>query len=470
MNRSNFYGVYRGRSPVGYVNDGLCRGERPLFMETVGLISLGCARNLVDSEVMLGALKKSGYQIANDPALCEILIVNTCGFIEDSKKESIDTILEMAAFKKKGRLKKLVMAGCLAQRYSKELAGEFSEVDLFVGTGDFPKIAELLEGQERLVVGLPRALADETFPRILATPKHYAYLKLAEGCQHSCSFCVIPKLRGPLRSRSIESLAQETQNLLQQGVKEFNMIAQDSTGYGCDRRDGATLRKLLERLTSLEGEKWFRLFYAYPHGFPMEVVDFMRNHEEFCNYLDLPIQHINDRVLKSMRREGNAADIRKIVETVCEKIPDITLRTTLVVGYPTETDEEFEELANFIEEGHFNHVGVFTYSTEEGTTAAKLKDDVSAKIKRARKKRLMEIQQKVSLARNQRWVGKTMKVLIDEGALLRQGYAGQARHQGQAPEVDGVIHTHSATPPKKPFAQVKITEAGPYDLKGQIIS
>lgn len=431
-------------------------------METVGLISLGCARNLVDSEVMLGSLKKAGYQIVGDPALCDILIVNTCGFIEDSKKESIGTILEMASFKKRGRLKKLVMAGCLAQRYSKELSEEFQEVDLFVGTGDFPKIAALLEGQERLAVGLPRALADETFPRILATPKHYAYLKLAEGCQHSCSFCVIPKLRGPLRSRSIDSLVAETQNLLQQGVKEFNLIAQDSTGYGRDRRDGATLRKLLQALAKLEGEKWFRLFYAYPHGFPMEVVDFMRDEAQVCNYLDLPIQHISDRILKSMRREGNSEDIRRIVETVREKIPGITLRTTLIVGYPGETEAEFEELARFVGEGHFDHVGVFTYSEEEGTTAAKLKDDVPRKIKRERKKQLMEIQQKVSHARNLRLVGKILKVLADS--------PGKARHQGQAPEVDGVIHTSSPLPSADtPFARVQITQAGHYDLEGRII-
>lgn len=433
-------------------------------METVGLISLGCARNLVDSEVMLGSLKKAGYQITHEAKLCDILIVNTCGFIEDSKKESLDTILEMAALKKKGRLKKLVMAGCLAQRYSKELAGELPEVDLFIGTGDFPKIVELLDGfgpdgprHDRVAVGRPRALADETFPRILATPKHWAYLKLAEGCQHSCSFCIIPKLRGPLRSRSIPSLVTETKNLIEQGVKEFNLIAQDSTGYGRDQCDGATLKKLLERLTKLEGEKWFRLFYAYPHGFPMEVVNFMRDHEEVCNYLDLPIQHINDRILKSMRREGNSKDIRTLIETVRGKIPDVTLRTTCIVGYPSETDQEFEELAAFLQEGHFDHVGVFTYSTEEGTTAAKLEDNIEAKEKRRRKKHLMQIQQKISQKRNERWVGRQLKVLVD---------GKSARHEGQAPEVDGVVHLKDAHIPSGAFTTVRITQALAYDLVG----
>lgn len=436
-------------------------------METVGLISLGCARNLVDSEVMLGTLRRAGYHIAGDPSLCDVIIVNTCGFIEDSKKESIDTILEMAALKKTGRLKKLVMAGCLSQRYSKDLAKELSEVDLFIGTGEFPKIAAMLEnGVGGVQVGLPRALADETFPRLLATPKHTAYLKLAEGCQHACSFCVIPKLRGPLRSRSIDSLVMEAQNLLDQGVKEFNLIAQDSTGYGCDRRDGTTLRRLLERLTKLEGEKWFRLFYAYPHGFPMEVVDFMRDESEFCNYLDLPIQHINDRILKAMRREGSGKDIRDIVANVREKIPNITLRTTCIVGYPSETDAEFEELANFIAEGHFDHVGCFTYSEEEGTAAAKMCDDVPAKIKRERKKRLMEIQQKVSQTRNQRWVGRTLKVLVDG----KTGAGGQARHEGQAPEVDGVVEIAEGSLCVGEFASLRIVGAKTYDLVGLPIS
>ncbi len=447
-------------------------------METIGLISLGCARNLVDSEVMLGSLKKAGYHIAHDPALCDVIIVNTCGFIGDAKKESIDTILEMAALKKKGRLKKLVMAGCLAQRYSKDLAEELSEVDLFVGTGEFPKIAELLKdhppptpsprgrekggGGDRIHVGRPEALADETFSRILATPKHYAYLKLAEGCQHSCSFCVIPKLRGPLRSRSIESLVIEAQSLIAQGVKEFNLIAQDSTGYGCDRKDGATLLNLLKKLATLDGEKWFRLFYAYPHGFPMEVVDFMKEEPQVCNYLDMPIQHISDRLLQSMRRNGTSKDIRNIIETVRAKIPAITLRTTCIVGYPTESDVDFQALADFIAEGHFDHVGVFTYSEEEGTIAAKLKDDIPSKVKRERKKHLMALQQKVSHGRNGNWVGKEMKVLVDGPTV--------GRHQGQAPDVDGVVGLEGARNVKTgEFLTVKITEAKAYDLAGRTV-
>ena len=246
------------------------------------------------------------------------------------------------------------------------------------------------------------------------------------------------------------------------------MIAQDSTGYGCDRKDGATLRKLMERLVGLNGEKWFRLFYAYPHGFPMEVVDFMKGEPQICKYLDLPIQHINDRILKSMRREGTSKDIREIVETVREKIPDITLRTTCIVGYPTETDAEFEELVSFIEEGHFDHVGVFTYSQEEGTTAAKLQDDVPSKVKRERKKRLMEVQQKVSQERNNRWVGKELKVLID-GPSKEAEFVMTARHQGQAPDVDGVVYVNECDLPAGQFATVKIAEAHAYDLVGDIV-
>ncbi|MDO8527502.1 MAG: 30S ribosomal protein S12 methylthiotransferase RimO [Deltaproteobacteria bacterium] len=436
-------------------------------METIGIISLGCARNLVDSEVMVGSLKKAGYHIAQDPTLCDVIIVNTCGFIEASKKESIDTILEMAGLKKKGRLKKLVMAGCLSQRYSTDLAEAMPEVDLFIGTGEFPKVAELLVGQERVAVGKPRALADETFSRILATPSHSAYLKLAEGCQHACSFCVIPKLRGPLRSRSIESLVIETKQLMDQGVKEFNMIAQDSTGYGKDRKDGATLLGLMQSLTKLKGEKWFRLFYAYPHGFPFEVVDFMQGEPELCNYLDMPIQHMSDRILQSMRREGTAKDIRNIIEGVRRKIPDVTLRTTCIVGYPGETDAEFKELVDFVAEGHFDHVGVFTYSEEEGTSAAKLKDDISAKIKRERKKTLMQVQQRVSKSRNEKWIGKTVRVLVD-GPSKESPLVITGRHEGQAPDVDGIVYINECDLPAGTFAKVKITEAHEYDLVGGI--
>lgn len=438
-------------------------------METVGLISLGCARNLVDSEVMLGAVKRAGFHISQDPDLCDIIIVNTCGFIEDSKKESIDTILEMAAKKKKGRLKKLVMAGCLTQRYSDQLAKDLPEVDLFVGTGQYQNIVAFLESESREIhVDRPRALSDESAPRILATPKHHAYLKLAEGCQHTCSFCIIPHLRGGLRSRSIDSLVRETQQLMLQGVKEFNLIAQDSTGYGKDQKNGATLAQLFEKLVAIEGEKWFRLFYAYPHDFPFEVLDVMRNHETICDYLDIPIQHINDRLLKAMRRGGVGRDIRDLVLRFRKTIPDVTLRTTLIVGYPGETDSEFRELADFIAEGDFDHVGVFTYSKEEGTRAFKEEDNVPPKVKRERKKEIMQIQALVSKKRNQRFVSRMIKVLID-GPANESEIVLTARHQGQAPEVDGVVYLNECDLPGGTFAMARITEAHEYDLAGEIV-
>lgn len=438
-------------------------------METVGLISLGCARNLVDSEVMLGAVKLAGFHISRDPDLCDIIIVNTCGFIEDSKKESIDAILEMAAKKKTGRLKKLVMAGCLTQRYSAQLAKELPEVDLFVGTGEYPKIVEYLEAEAREIhVDRPRALYDEASPRVLATPKHHAYVKLAEGCRHTCSFCVIPQLRGGLRSRSIDSLVTEVRQLQEQGVKEFNLIAQDSTDFGKDRHDGATLEKLFEKLASIEGENWFRLFYAYPHGFPYEVLEVMRDHPPICDYLDIPIQHINDRLLTAMRREGTGRDIRELVARFRKTIPDVTLRTTLIVGYPGETDAEFQELADFIAEKPFDHVGVFTYSPEEGTRAFVEKDDVPGKIKRERKKEIMKIQSAVSKKRNERFVGRTLKVLID-GPSKESEMIQTARHQGQAPEVDGVIYLNECDLPAGTFAEATIVEAHEYDLIGKII-
>ena len=437
-------------------------------METVGLISLGCSRNLVDSEVMLGALKKAGFHINQDPMRCDVIIVNTCGFIEASKEESINTVLEMAELKKTGQLKKLVMAGCLVQRYADELKKQMPEVDLFIGTGEYPKIVSLLESECDVAVGKPRALADETLPRLLTTPKHYAYLKFAEGCQHACSFCIIPKLRGPLRSRSIDSLVIEANNFLDQGVRELNLIAQDSTGFGRDRKDETTLKKLFEALTELPQEKWIRLFYAYPQGFPMEVLDVMKDHPQICNYLDLPIQHINDRILKSMRREGVGKDVRDIIEAVRTKIPDLTLRTTFIVGYPTETKTEFEELLSFVEEGHFDHVGVFTYSPEEGTSAAKLANDVPDMIKQDRRNRLLEAQQKVSKQRNERWVGKTISVLVD-GPSADEPLVITGRHQGQAPDVDGVVFLNECDLPAGSFAQVKITEAHAYDLVGEMV-
>ncbi len=433
-------------------------------MKTLHLISLGCPKNLVDSEVMLGALVREGYSLTEKADEADIIIVNTCAFIEDAKKEAIDTVLEMARHKKDGRCNMLVVAGCLPQRYSAEVEGLFPEVDLFVGAGEFPRIAELIakwQGGQKTEVDRPSYIYDHESPRMLSTPSHMSYIKIAEGCFHPCSFCIIPKIRGGYRSRSMDSILKEAGVMLLSGVRELNLIAQDSTAYGRDA--GATLAQLLIELSELPGEKWIRMMYAYPHDFPDAVIEAMKEHRDICRYLDIPIQHISEKVLAAMRRKGEGREIRALIEKLRREIEGVSLRTSLIVGFPGETDKDFEELKSFVREAEFEHLGVFVFSPEEGTPAAKLKKRVPRRVAQERQQEIMELQRGISLKKNTALVGKKMRALV-EGPSAETELLIQARHEGQAPDIDGVIYINEGEPRTGEFATVEITEAHEYDL------
>ncbi len=419
---------------------------------------------------MLGLLAKEGFLFVEDPSKASIIIINTCAFIEDAKKEAVDTILEMAEFKKKGKCRLLVAAGCLPQRHQKELSNALPEVDIFIGAGEFHRIAELLkEGTEKMAVARPVFLYDHRTPRIAVTPPHAAYIKIAEGCFHPCSFCSIPKIRGAYRSRGLESVVEEARGMLARGVKEINLIAQDSTAYGRDLKDGESLERLLVRLAELEGDKWIRLLYAYPHGFPTGVINVMKVVPDVCPYLDIPVQHVSDRILRSMKREGDSREIMGLIDHIRSEIPQMYLRTSVIVGYPGETDDEFDELLDFVAGAKFDHMGAFAYSREEGTAAAKIKDSVPEKVVKERHDEIMRLQQEISFDRNRMHVGKTMQVLV-EGIGEESGGMIQARHAGQAPEIDGLVYIKKGRAKMGDFALVRITEFDAYDLTGEIVT
>ncbi len=439
----------------------------------VSLVSLGCPKNLVDAEVMLGHLPADRYEIVTDESQADIIIVNTCAFISDAKEESVETILEVADYKKNGCCKLLVVSGCLPQRYRDELAGELPEVDLFMGTGDAPRIVELLEttkpgGSGRQAVGLPEFLYDHTTPRVKSSPFYSTYVKIAEGCANYCSFCVIPQLRGPLRSRSIASVVAEVQGLVADGVKEINLIAQDVTAYGNDRHDGARLETLLKELVKIDELRWLRLLYAYPDGVSDELLDLIAGEEKLCNYLDIPLQHIDDDILAMMNRRVDETAIRHLLERIRSRIPDLTLRTSFIVGFPGESDEQFAKLLAFVNEGHFERVGVFRYSREEGTAAAQLPTQVHERIKKARHQKLMKAQARVSFRKNRALVGQIEPVLVEgfseETDLLLRG-----RSVRQAPDVDGQVYITAGQAEIGAIVPLRITDSSEYDLIGEIL-
>ena len=440
--------------------------------EKINIVSLGCARNLVDSEVMTGILRRSDYEVVAEPAEADIVLVNTCSFIDAAKEESVDTILALARLKKDGGLKTLVVAGCLPQRYAGELARELPEVDLFIGTGEVPRIADILKerSRQRVYVGLPSYLYDHETPRVLSTLSHTAFVKASEGCDHKCAFCIIPQLRGPHRSRPIASIVSEAAALARDGVKEINLIAQDLTAYGRERRDGTTLYGLLRELDRVEGIEWIRLLYAYPNFLDDALLDFIRESRRICKYVDIPLQHASRRMLMRMRRGKSGSAVRQAVAKLRERIPGITLRTSLIVGFPGETDEDFREMLDFVEESEFERLGVFKYSFEEGTAAAGMPDQVAEEVKEARWQELMEFQAEISRKKNQALIGVTQRVIID--SLASESGLPQGRTQGHAPEVDGVVYV--AGDPQGiragDFVEAKITEASDYDLTGEIIN
>lgn len=405
----------------------------------VHFVSLGCPKNRVDTETMLAGLPRARYTLTPDAADADIVVVNTCAFVEDAKVESIDTILEMARLKEEGKVEKLLVTGCLAQRYPEELAREMPEVDHFLGTNDLGLVTEILDGRTgtRVAVGDPdRRDYDWEAPRVNSMPGYTAYLKIAEGCSNRCSFCIIPKLRGPQRSRTIESVVAEARELAAAGVVELNLIAQDLTAYGYDLRPRTNLTALLEALVQVDGVRWIRLFYAYPRSFPKGLVELMASEPKIVPYLDMPLQHISDAVLERMARGTRSDTIRRRVAELREKVPGVALRTTFLVGFPGETDADFRLLLDFLEEGRFERVGAFAYSREEGTPSHDLPDQVPDEVKQARLDELMYRQRGIARALNRELVGRTVDVLVeatsDESDLVWIGRTAQ-----QAPEIDG---------------------------------
>ncbi len=439
----------------------------------VSLVSLGCPKNLVDAEVMLGHLPAERYQIITDESKADIIIVNTCSFIQDAKEESIQTILEVADYKKQGNCKLLAVTGCLPQRYREELAAEMPEVDLFMGTGDAPRIAELIAqalGDEQQIdaVGLPDYLYDHSTPRVKSSPHYSAYVKIAEGCANHCSYCVIPRLRGTLRSRTIPSVVEEVRRLVSQGVKEINLIAQDVTAFGAEREDGSNLVALLRELVTIEELPWLRLLYAYPDGIDEELIDLIASEDKICNYLDVPLQHIDDGILSHMNRRVDEAGTRALIDRIRERIPDVTLRTSFIVGFPGESQEQFDKLLAFVREGHFERVGVFRYSREEGTPAAALPDQVPERTKKSRYSKLMKAQARISFRRNRELVSHIEPVLVEgyseETDLLLQG-----RSVRQAPDVDGMVYITDGQANVGDIVELRITDSSEYDLIGEIV-
>ena len=435
------------------------------------IISLGCARNLVDSEVMSGLLAQDHYEIVQEPAEADVVLINTCGFIDAAKAESIDTIVEISRLKQEGTLRRLVVAGCLSQRYPQELATELPEVDLFIGTGEIPRIVNILREHERNqklrhYVGIPEYLYDHVTPRLRSTPSYTAFVKVSEGCDHKCAFCIIPKLRGPHRSRSIESVVKEATMLAQSGVKEINLIAQDLTAYGRDRKDGTTLYGLLKELVHVPDLVWIRLLYAYPNFLDSPLLELIDKSEKICKYIDIPFQHVSAGILKSMRRGKSGSAVQDTVEKLRESISGLTLRSSLIVGFPGETEEDFQALLDFVERTRFERLGVFKYSIEEGTAAASLADHVDEEEKERRWQELMDLQASISRNNNEALIGSIQRVIIDgideTGQLI-------GRTQGHAPEVDGAVYLQNpASLGTGDFADVKITEALEYDLIGEI--
>ena len=438
------------------------------------IISLGCARNLVDSEVMAGILHKNNYEMVADAERADVVLVNTCGFIGAAKEESIDTILDVARLKEAGKIKKLVVAGCLTQRYPDEMAAELPEVDLFIGTGEVPRIAEILREHEantakRQFIGVPSYIYDHATPRLRSTPSYTAFLKVSEGCDHKCAFCIIPQMRGPHRSRSIDSIVQETMELARSGVKEINLIAQDLTAYGRDRKDGTTLEGLLRSMEKVADIEWIRLLYAYPNFLDSPLLEVIRKSEKVCKYMDIPFQHASKSMLRRMRRGKSGSEVRDAVEKLRAEIPGLTLRTSLIVGFPEESEADFEELLQFVEESQFERLGVFKYSEEEGTAAARMPGKISEEEKERRWQEVMDLQASISRKKNEALIGVIQRVMIDEFDSDSRKATG--RTQAHAPEVDGAVFVESLGEQAEirggKFIDVRITGALDYDLIGE---
>ena len=424
-----------------------------MIKQKLNFISLGCAKALVDSEKLIGALKNTNYDITDNPEDADTMVINTCGFIDMARQESIDTILQATELKKKGTLNKLVVMGCLSERYPKELSKDIPEVDYFFGSNDHVKIMQLLTGKEF-------SQDDPIFLRSILTPQHYAYIKIAEGCDNGCSFCSIPIMRGLQKSRSIDSIIWEAEKLSDQGVKELLIIAQDTTSYGWDLKPKQYLNNLVEELDRLDFE-WIRIHYAHPAHLSRKIIQSIADANNFCSYLDMPIQHASDPILKSMRRGLNAEGIKKRIQLLRDAVQDIKIRTTLIVGYPGETEEDFEKLCSFIEEVRFDRLGVFTYSEEEGTLAEALKDDIPQAVKNDRKAKIMDLQANISNENNQLMIGKEFRVLVDDAGEKHS----VGRTEFDSPEIDNIVNIGAKLEVGQ-FYNVKIQSANEFELIG----
>ena len=435
---------------------------------TLFLLSLGCPKNRVDSEVMLGTLLDQGYQLVDEAEAAEVILINSCAFIGEAKQESIDAILEHAQLKETGRCKALVVAGCLTQRYADVLQNELPEVDFFVGTSAYPRIAEIIRGaRDRAVIPNPDYIADAKTPRRNSMPRWTAYVKISEGCDNKCTFCIIPTLRGLQRSRPIADIVEEAHRLVAAGAVELNLVAQDLTAYGHDLPGRPRLHDLLQALAEVPA-RWVRLHYAYPRDFPDALIDALARQPNLARYLDMPLQHIADPVLRSMKRGRDAAWVRKLVGKIRARVPDLTFRTSFIVGFPGETEAQFQELYDFVEEMRFDKVGVFQFSQEEGTESFALPGQLPQRVKAQRQKKLLGLQRKISKAHQQALVGKTLDVLVegvsDETDLLLEG-----RWQGQAPEIDGKVYVNRGEAAPGSIVRVEVEQAGDYDLVGGIV-
>lgn len=448
----------------------------------IGLINLGCPKNQVDSEIMLGLLKNAGFELTSNEEEAEVIIVNTCGFIDAAKEESVNTLIQLGELKKNGRCRLLIAAGCLPQRYKEELLHEMPEIDAVMGTGSFAEVVQICKGfikdksrttqhQQVYITDPTRFNYESPLPRIRISPSHTAFVKISEGCDHTCTFCIIPALRGKQRSRTIDSIAAEVERLSMEGVIEINLVAQDTTAYGRDLREPNALARLLRRLVAIQDIRWIRLLYTYPGSFTKELIEVMAGEEKICKYIDMPVQHIDDNILRHMHRGHTRKSINRTIETLRKKIPDVVLRTSLIVGFPGETEAQFNELMEFVKDVEFDRLGVFTYSNEEGTEAYSMPDQIREKEKKRRRDKLMKGQQKISLDKNQKLIGSKQTVLID-GPSPEAPYLLEGRTYGHAPEVDGVVYitdTAGDMPSPGKMTLVEITDAHPYDLIGRLV-
>ncbi|HXL04673.1 MAG TPA: 30S ribosomal protein S12 methylthiotransferase RimO [Bacillota bacterium] len=440
----------------------------------VALVSLGCAKNLVDSEVMIGLLSEAGFEPTVKLNKADVLIVNTCAFIDEAQEEAVDTILRLAELRKRNPSRRLVVTGCLAQRFPQELLDEIPEIDAVVGTGDFHGIVKVvrdtLSGKRVKLVGKqPCFIYDESFPRCISTPRHTAYIKIAEGCSNYCSYCVIPEVRGGFRSRPIDSIVAEARRLAEGGARELILIAQDTTRYGQDLYGTPALSELLKEVCRIDEVEWVRVLYMYPTRVTNELIEVMASETKLCKYVDLPLQHVDNELLKLMNRSGGHEEARQVINRLREAIPEITVRSTFIVGFPGETEDKFRSLLDFLKEVRLDRVGVFTYSPQSGTPASFFPGSVDEKVKEMRKQEAMEVQRVISREKNEARIGQITKTLI-EGRAEESELVTIGRSQAEAPEIDGLIYIGNLHPEPGEFRFVKIIDAGDYDLVGEIVS